>query len=66
MLSRMTMPAAVAWEEEEGRVTDPAPDDGVARRAEWRIDGDLLHVGQSGHLVKTAAADDSEHALRHG
>src|SRR5947209_11381644 len=60
------MSAAVARKKCDLSSFQGAQDVGIRRRAEWRFLRDLADVGQSGHRVQTATADDSNFCLRQG
>ncbi len=54
------MAAAVAREKSDLAALELAEDEGVGRRAEGRFDALFVNVGESGHGIKPAAADDAD------
>src|SRR5215207_9772136 len=62
---QVLVPAAVARQEGHALAFERADDEGVRRRAEWRLDRHLLHVLQLRHLVEAAAPDDPYLRCRH-
>jgi hypothetical protein len=59
------MAAAVARQESDLAAFEFAEDKSVGGRAKGRFDALLVDVGESGHGVKPAAADDADFYLRH-
>ena len=59
------MAAAVAGEKGDLAALELAEDKGVRGRAEGRFDALFVNVGEAGHGVKPAAADDADFCLRH-
>ena len=59
------MAAAVTREESDLAAFELAENEGVRGRAEGRFDALLVDVGESGHGVEPAAADDADFCLRH-
>ena len=52
--------AAVAGEEGDLAAFQFAEDEGVGWVAEWRLDALFMNIGESGHGIKPAAADDAD------
>ncbi len=56
----MAVANAVARQEGDALAAEGADGERVARRAKRRLDAALLDVGQVGHAVEAAAADDAD------
>ncbi len=59
------MAAAVAREKGDLAAFEFAENEGVGGRAEGRFHALLVNVGESGHGIEPAAADDADFCLRH-